>query len=99
MPPDGRLFLISMLASVTTVLLIVFQATWIVLTFVLRKRGRRVTYLHHNWQKIQDEIARIQSTEEREKYQRWAKGLRYTYGVWALTMTTFVLLAWFIYRS
>ncbi len=99
MPPDGRLFLISLMASIATVLLIVFQTAWIVLTFALRKRGRRVTYLQHDWRKMQDEIALVESPAQREKYERWARTLRYTYGVWALTMLTFVLLAWFIYRS
>ena len=97
MPPDGRLFLLSLLASTTTVSLLVIQCTWILLTRALRERGKRVTYLHHDWRKLKDEIATVQSEEERARYEKWAGLLRYTYLVWALTMLSLALIALFIY--
>ena len=41
MPPEGKLFLLSALASTTSVLLVIIHSTWIALTYALRKRGRR----------------------------------------------------------
>jgi hypothetical protein len=99
MPVDGRLFLLTILAITATIMLIVVQATWVVLTFALRRRGRRVTFLNHNWRKMQEEVASIQSAEEREKFERWSHGLRYTYAVWVATMILFALLAFSVYRD
>ncbi len=94
---DGKLFLLSLLASTTTVLLVIVHTTWIALTYLLRKRGRRVTYLHHDWRKIRDAIASVDFPEERARYERWADLLRWTYWVWGLTMLTLSLLALFIF--
>jgi hypothetical protein len=96
MAPDAPLFLLSVLASTTTVLLVIVHATWIALTFALRQRGGRVTYLNHDWHKIHDAIASVDAPEEREKYARWAAMLRWTYYVWVLSMVTLALLVFFI---
>ena len=98
MPHDARLFLLSLLASITTVWLLVIHMAWLSLTRGLKKRGRRVTYLHHDWRKIKDEISYVSSPDEREKFERWASIVRNTYLVWGLTMITLALLAFFIYN-
>jgi len=96
MPIDGKLFLLSALASTTTVLLVLTHSVWIALTYALRKRGRRVTYLNHDWHKIQEAIATVDLPQERERYERWAVVLRWTYFVWGLSMITLALVAFFI---
>lgn len=96
MHPDAGLFLLSVLASTTTVLLVLLHTLWLVLTYALRKRGGRVTYLNHDWHKIQAAIACVDSSEKRERYERWSVFLRWTYYVWGLTMITLTLLAFFI---
>jgi hypothetical protein len=96
---DGKLFLLTLLASTTTVLLVIFQAVWIRLTYALRKRGRRVTYLHHDWHKIQEAIATVDQPNERARYERWSSMLRWTYGVWILTILTFALAAMVIFKT
>ena len=97
MPHDARLFLLSLLASITTVLLLVIHGAWLNLTRGLKQRGRRVTYLRHDWRKIKDEISYVRSPDERERFERWAGVVRNTNLVWALTMVTLALLAIFIY--
>ena len=99
MTVDGKLFVLTVLASTTTVLVIVFQAGWIRLTYALRKRGRRVTYLHHNWHKIQEAIASVDQPTERARYERWSSMLRWTYAVWALTMITLALVSLYIFKT
>ena len=98
MPADARLFLLSALASITTVLLLVIHVAWLSLTRGLRRRGRRVTYLRHDWRKIKDEISYVSSQDERDKFEHWAAIVRNTYWVWGLTMVTLTLLAIFIYN-
>ncbi|MDI6774476.1 MAG: hypothetical protein QME60_03650 [Verrucomicrobiota bacterium] len=94
---DGKLFLLSLLASTTTVLLVALHVVWIALTYAMRQRGRRVTYLNHDWRKIRDAIASVDQPKERARYERWGAMLRWTYLVWGLTMLTLAMLALFIF--
>lgn len=93
---DIPIFLVCILASTTTVLLICVQIVWFALLFSLRKRGCRVTHLHHNWEKIRETISGVESPSEKRKYEHWLTFLQYAYVIWATTMTVFVLLTLFI---
>lgn len=93
---DISLFLLSFFAGITTFLLIGVHVTWIALTYVMRKRGCKVTYLQHDWNRVRESIATVVSPDERQKYERWETLLRYTYAAWGLMMILFVLLVFFV---
>lgn len=94
---DISLVFLSFIAGVATFLLLAVHTAWIALTYVLRRRGCKVTYLQHDWTKVKASIATVQSPEERKKYERWEVLLHYTYTAWAVAMGVFVLVVLFIY--
>ncbi|MCK5850016.1 MAG: hypothetical protein KAH23_03805 [Kiritimatiellae bacterium] len=93
---DISLFLLSIFAGVTTFLVIGVHITWIALSYAMRKRGCKVTYIRHDWARVKASIATVVSQEERQKYERWEVLLRYTYFIWGMMMILFVLLAFFV---
>ena len=94
---DISLVFLSVVAGCATFLLIAVHIIWIALTYVLRKRGCKVTYLQHDWTKVKESISTVESPEERRKYQKWEVFLHYTYATWAIAMGVFVLVVLFIY--
>lgn len=94
---DISLVFLSVVAGSATFLLIAVHITWIALTSALRRRGCRVTYLQHDWTKIETSISLVESAEERRKYQKWESFLHYTYAIWGMAMGAFVLVVLFIY--
>jgi hypothetical protein len=93
---DVPLLLLSLFASITTFLVITIHGAWIALTVALRKRGCRVTLMKHQWGKIEEAIANVDSEAERKRYHRWGSLLRYIYVAWAMAMILFLLTVLFI---
>ena len=94
---DISLVFLSMVAGCATFLLVAVHIAWIALTYVLRRRGCKVTYLQHDWTKVKASIATVKSPAERKKYEKWEAFLHYTYTAWAVAMGVFVLVVLFIY--